>query len=56
MAIKYHLAQDALQKIGLNKAIRRSILSYLGEQAVDAEEIKPTPVSDEDSKPQSDSQ
>lgn len=56
MAIKYYLHQDAIQKWGVDTSIKRYILQRIGEQAVDAEEIKPTPVSNEDSKPQSDSQ
>lgn len=56
MSIKYHLAQDALNKIGLNKAIRRSILNYFGELAQDAEVIEPTPLPEQSNQPKPDPQ
>jgi len=56
MSIKYHLAQDALAKIGLNKAIRRSILNYCAEKAIDAEIIEPTPVPEQSHQPKPDPQ
>jgi len=56
MAIKYYLHQDAIKKWGVDTSIKRYILQRIGEQAVDAEEIKPTPISDEHNKPSEDKQ
>lgn len=51
MAIKYYQAQDAIQKFGINVAIRRTILSKLAEDAIDAEYSESPRLSTEDDQP-----
>lgn len=56
MSIKYYQANDAIQKWGVNIAIRRSILNYCGEKAQDAEVIEPTPLPEQSNSSQQDAQ
>ena len=56
MSVKYYLANDAIQKWGINISIRRTILNYCAEKAIDAEVIEPTPVPEQSNQPKQEPQ